>query len=303
MHALTRRKFLQQSGAALAGTLLAPAFLQATSKAAHITGIQLYSVRDEMKADPAGTLKKLAAMGYRYVEHANYVDQKFYGYAAKDFKNLLDGMGLKMPSGHTVMGKPHWDASTGEFTDVWKKTIEDAATVGQQFVISPWIDDAYRKDYDGLAKFMDAFNKSGEMCKQAGMRFGYHNHDWEFDTRLNNASIYDLILKMTDPSLVVQQLDIGNMYSGGGRAMEVMKKHPGRFLSLHVKDEIKTTANKEGYESCVLGKGIINTKQILDLARRQGATIHYIIEQESYQGKPPLQSAKEDLAIMKKWGY
>ena len=303
MHALNRRKFLQVSGAAVAGALLAPAALQATRKGAHIVGIQLYSIRDDMKADPSGTLKKLAAMGYRYVEHANYVDRKFYGYPAKEFKSLLDGMGLKMLSGHTVMNKAHWDAATGQFTDVWRHTIEDAATVGQQYVISPWIDDAYRKDYDGLARFMDAFNKSGEMCKQAGMRFGYHNHDWEFNTSLKNTSLYELILKLTDPSLVIQQLDIGNMYGGGGRAMDVMKKYPGRFVSLHVKDEIASKANAEGFESCVLGKGIINTKQILDLARKQGATGHYIIEQESYQGMPPVQAAKEDLAIMKKWGY
>ncbi|MBE7169626.1 MAG: sugar phosphate isomerase/epimerase [Williamsia sp.] len=303
MHALSRRKFLQQSSVVLAGTLLTPALTQAFSKTAAITGIQLYSIRDDMKTDPAGTLKKLATMGYRYVEHANYIDRKFYGYPAKEFKTLLDGLGLKMLSGHTVMGKAHWDAATGQFTDAWKQTIEDAATMGQQFVISPWIDDAYRKDYNGLAKFMDAFNKSGELCKAAGMRFGYHNHDWEFSKSLNNTPIYDLILKLTDPQLVVQQLDIGNMYGGGGRAMDVLKRYPGRFLSLHVKDEIKSTANSEGYESCVLGKGIINTKQILDLARKQGATQHYIIEQESYQGKAPLQSAQEDLAVMKKWGY
>jgi sugar phosphate isomerase/epimerase len=84
--------------------------------------------------------------------------------------------------------------------------------------------------------------------------------------------------------------------------MDVVKKYPGRFPSMHVKDEIKSTS-PEGYESTILGKGIIDTKKILDESVKTGGTLHLIIEQESYQGKTPLDSMKEDLQIMKKWGY
>ena len=101
---LTRRKFLVNSSIALAGTMLLPDSIFASKKATdHIMGIQLYSVRDDMKTDPLGTLKQLAAMGYKNVEHANYIDRKFYGYSAADFKKVLDDLGLYMPSGHTVM--------------------------------------------------------------------------------------------------------------------------------------------------------------------------------------------------------
>ena len=93
-----------------------------------------------MKVDPLGTLKLLAEMGYKNVEHANYVDRKFYGYTAKEFKKILKDLGMKMPSGHTVFGKDHWDGGKKDFTDKWKFTVEDAATMGQQFVISPWLD-------------------------------------------------------------------------------------------------------------------------------------------------------------------
>ena len=304
MPALTRKNFLRYSAAGAAGILLRPVTsLAFTLPAGHIVGLQLYSIRNDMKSDPSGSLQKLAAMGYRYVEHASYTDRKFYGYAPKEFKALLDGMGLKMPSGHTVMGKKHWNEQAGQFTDDWKHTIEDAAIIGQEFVISPSIDDSVRKDYDQFVKWMDVFNKCGELCKQSGMRFGYHNHDWEFSTVLNNAKAYDLILQHTDPKLVTQQLDIGNMYGGGGRPMDVLKKYPGRFLSLHVKDEIASKESREGYESCVLGKGIINTKQVIDYAVRQVGNTHLIIEQESYQGQQPIDSAKEDLAIMKSWKY
>jgi sugar phosphate isomerase/epimerase len=150
---------------------------------------------------------------------------------------------------------------------------------------------------------MEVFNKSGELCKKSGMKFGYHNHDFEFSQKLNNMLVYDIILQNTDPSLVAQQLDIGNMYNGGATALEVMKKYPGRFESMHVKDEIKSSSGNDKYESTILGKGIVPVKEVLDLGRKSGGTIHFIIEQESYQGKTPLECVKEDLAIMKKWGY
>jgi sugar phosphate isomerase/epimerase len=258
-----------------------------------------------MAKDPLGTLKQLAAMGYKYVEHANYVNRKFYGYSPTDFKKLLGDLGMQMKSGHTVMGRQAWDEAKKDFTDAWKFTVEDAATVGQEYVISPWLDDENRKNYDDLKRYMEVFNKSGELCKKSGMKFGYHNHDFEFSQRLNGEKVFDIILQNTDPSLVAQQLDIGNMYHAGGIALEIMKQYPNRFELMHVKDEIKSKGEGEmggGYESTILGKGVIPVKEIVDLGRKSG-TKHFIIEQESYQDKTPLQSAKEDLVIMKKWGY
>lgn len=306
----SRRSFIKNSGIALAGAALFRNNPPSWLKSQELTGVQLYSVRNEMSKDPLGTLRQLASFGYKYVEHANYVNRKFYGYSAADFKKILDDLGMKMPSGHTVMGKAHWDADKKEFTDAWKWTVEDAAVVGQQFVISPWLDASLRKTYDDLKRYMEVFNKSGELCKKSGMKFGYHNHDFEFSEKFNNETVYDIMLSSTDPNLVMQQLDIGNLYNGGAKAIDIVKKWPGRFESMHVKDEITSTApatgagaNHERYESTVLGKGIVNVKEVIDLGRKSGGTIHFIIEQESYQGKSPLESVKEDLEIMKKWGY
>jgi len=298
----SRRSFIKKSSLAVVGTTLFSSDIFATFKTQMLTGIQLYSVRDDMKKDPLDTLKKLAAMGYKHVEHANYVDRKFYGYSATDFKKLLSDLGLKMPSGHTVLAKQHWDAAKNDFTDAWKYTVEDAATVGQEFVISPWLDASLRKSASDLKQFMDVFNKSGELCKKHGMRFGYHNHDFEFSEKLDGTNLYDLILQYTNPDVVVQQLDIGNLYNGGAIAIDVLKKNPSRFISMHVKDEIKATSGNEKYESTILGKGIVNVKEVLDYAKKKG-TKHFIIEQESYQGKTPVECAKEDLAVMKKWGF
>ncbi|GAC1438934.1 MAG: sugar phosphate isomerase/epimerase [Sediminibacterium sp.] len=285
-------------------TVLSKSLLAAASNGT-VTGIQLYSVRDDMKKDPLATLVALATMGYRNVEHANYVNRKFYGYTPKEFKRILDAQDLRMRSGHTVMGKQHWNETTKDFTSEWKYTIEDAAYMGQELVISPWLDESLRKNFDDMKRYMEVFNKCGELCKQSGMRFGYHNHNFEFSQSLNDSKVYDIILTYTDPSLVIQQLDIGNLYGTGANALEIVKKYPGRFLSMHVKDEIKATKGEmnDGYESTILGKGVANTKEITDLCRKIGGTKHFIIEQESYQGVSPLDCAREDLNIIKEWGY
>ena len=304
---LSRRKFLVSSSLSVAGAMLLPNNIFASSNAmSYIMGIQLYSVRDDMTKDPLGTMKQLAAMGYKNVEHANYVNGKFYGYTPTEFKKALDDLGLKMPSGHTVMNAGHWDTAKNDFTDVWKQTVADAAIVGQAYVISPWLDEGLRKNYDDLLGFLDVFNKCGELCKKSGLKFGYHNHDFEFKYSLNGKQIYDIILEKTDPDLVLQQIDIGNMYGAGGRALEIIKKYPGRFESMHVKDEIKATDKGEmndNYESTILGKGILPVKEIVDLAKKSGGTKEFIIEQESYQGKTPLECSEEDYKVMKKWGF
>ena len=299
----SRRRFLKDSAFTLAGTSLLPKLLFEENKKRELVGIQLYSVRDNMKTDPLGTLKKLSDMGYQYVEHANYVDRKFYGFTATEFKKNLDGFGIKMKSGHTVMGPQHWDAAKKDFTDAWKYTVEDAATMGQQYVISPSLENRYRTNYDELKMFLDVFNKSGELCKKWGMKFGYHNHDFEFSSKLNGENMYDIIMKNTDPKLVVQQLDTGNLYNGGAKTMDIVNQYPGRFMLVHVKDEIKASGGNEKYESTILGAGIVNLKSVIDIIRKNTKNVHYIIEQESYQGKTPLDCAREDLAIMKKWGY
>jgi sugar phosphate isomerase/epimerase len=244
-------------------------------------------------------------MGYKNVEHANYEHRKFYGQSAAEFKKTLDDLGLKMPSGHTVMGKQHWDANANDFTDAWKETVEDAAAMGQQFVISPWLDESMRKNMDDFKRYMDVFNKCGELCAKSGMKFGYHNHNFEFNTQIDGRRLYDLILENTNPDLVIQQMDIGNMYGAGGRALELIKQYPGRFVSMHVKDEMKSTGGggMDGYDSTILGAGVLPVKRIVDAGRKTGGTFYFIVEEESYQDKTALACAKEDYDIMKKWGY
>ena len=160
----SRRTFLKNSAVLIAGTTLLSKGALGAPRPSEIIGIQLYSVRDDMKKDPVGTLTQLAKMGYKNVEHANYIDRKFNGYNAVEFKKILDSLGLKMVSGHTVMRKEHWDPGKKQFSDSWKYTIEDAAYLGQKYVVSPSMDNSMRTTYDDMLRYMDVFNLCGDLC-------------------------------------------------------------------------------------------------------------------------------------------
>ncbi len=298
----SRRDFIKTSAMALAGTALlsktscsAPASKQGT-----VTALQLFCVRQDMQRDPMESLIKLANMGYTHVEHANYVDHKFYGWEAPEFKKILDDLGLKMPSGHTVLRPEHWDAARKDFTAEWKRLVDDAAYMGQEYVISPSMDRQTRSNYDSYMSLLEVFNKCGELCQKSGMRFGYHNHDFEFSESLNGQNLFDIMMQNTDADKVVMQLDIGNMYVAGAIAKDVLSQYPGRYDNIHVKDMIQREDGR--YESTILGKGLVGAREATDLARDQGTTL-FIIEQEAYQGMTPMDCMEENLAVMKSWGY
>lgn len=298
---MKRRDFISNSAMAMASLSFANFDAFSQKKSDLLLSLQLYSVRDEMKKNPIQTIKALAEIGYKDCEHAGYdgIKRQYYGMSVGDFKKLLNDNGMTMQSGHTVFGKMHWDGTA--FTDLWKTTVNDAVAVGQKYIISPWLDINYRKNFDDLKQFMEVFNKCGEYCKSNGIMFGYHNHDFEFSLKLTSKRVYDIMLENTDPNLVKQQLDIGNMYGGGGRAEELLKQYPGRFELMHVKDEIK--GEKEPWESAILGTGVIGVKDIVKQGVKKGGTKYLIVEQESYQGKLPIDAMKQNFDIMKKWGY
>jgi sugar phosphate isomerase/epimerase len=305
---LSRRNWLATTGAAIAGSLLLPKGLEAMTTGSGkkgAVGLQLYTVRDHMNKDAEGTLRQVAAIGYKHVEHAGYWKRKFYGRTAVAFRKLLEGLGLNLVSGHVFIGPEHWDEGRQQFTDEWKNTVEDAVLAGQHYLITPSIDDSWRKDYDTLLKHLEVFNRFGAYCKKQGIKFGYHNHNMEFDTSFHGQRIYDLILRHTDPSLVAQQMDIGNMYAAGGRPLQLFKQYPGRFELLHLRDEIKSPGKGErdqGYDSTVLGRGVLPVAEIIAAAAKEGGTTQFIVEQESYQDRDPLDCAREDLQFLQKCG-
>ncbi len=284
----TRRTFLKTSALTLAGAGVFPETLLAASPR-HIS-LQLYSVRDDMQKDPKGTIEAVAKVGYREVEHAGYGAGKFYGMTPPEFKRLLAANGLTMPSGHTPLLPRHLDAS-GNFTDEWKQTVDDATTLGQKYVISPWIDVSMRKSVDGLKKVTDLFNKAGELCRKSGMKFGYHNHDFEM-TQVDGQVIYDILLANTDPKLVTLEMDVGWVVTGGADPVAWFKKYPGRFELLHMRD-VKRMPGHEHPVGVELGDGIVNFVEILK-AKKLAGVQYYVVEQEEYGQKTPLDSITSD---------
>ena len=301
---ISRRTFIRNNSLALAGASFLPSLANGKEKK-NILGIQLYSVRSDMAKNPAGTLEKLAKMGYKYVEHAGYENGKFYGYSIPDFKKILSDNGLIMESGHSFLGASQWNKSAHDFTDEWKKTIADSKAVGMKYLISPGVDESLCTNMNDFRHYMDMFNKTGQLCKNTGLHFAYHNENYEFNHSLDGTVLYDLLLQSSDKNLVWQQIDTGNMYEPGGRAMDYLKKYPGRFFSMHVKDEMKKEPPPQKgneYESCPLGKGVIPVKQIVDYARKSGIK-YFIVEQEDYPDLNPMDAAAYDLKIMKGWGF
>jgi len=300
----SRRQFIKMGVMATAGVaLLKNQSCASEAPKKGIVGLQLYSIRNDMRQDPLASLKEVANMGYVYVEHANYVNGKFYGFEPKEFKKILDDLGLKMISGHTVFNRSHWNEEEQDFSDSWRQLVDDAAILGQKYVVSPSMDMSMRNDYDAFKGYMDIFNKCGELCIKQGMKFGYHNHDFEFSESLNGQTLFDIMMTSMDPNLVVMQLDMGNLYNGGAVAIDVVKQYPGRFENFHVKDLIKAADREDWLEGTVLGEGIINTKEVVDMTKEIGGTEVFIIEQETYQGRTPMECAKANFEVMKKWGY
>ncbi|MDI9337024.1 MAG: sugar phosphate isomerase/epimerase [Alphaproteobacteria bacterium] len=293
----TRRQFTK-SMLVLSAIPIIPKFLFSQNSKSIKIGLQLYSVRDAMFKDPLNTLKAIKTMGYTHIEHAHYDKGNMYGFTVKEFKKILDDNGLLMMSGHTYLGEKHIQKNTASFTSEWLKTIEDAAFLNQEFVISPGIDAIYLNDTSHFSFLMTMFNKAGEICQKYGMKFGYHNHYFEFQKKINDQLIWDYIVQHTEPSLVILQFDMGNPYAVIGNPNATIQKYAHRIVSMHVKDEIKnpdTKNNAEQYISTILGDGLIDTKAACFIGLQSGITKHFIVEQESYQGKLPLDCVHLDL--------
>lgn len=297
-----RRTFVKTGALALTGTAVFGNTFCAAPVRSGIIGLQLYSIRDDMTQDPEGSLTRLAEMGYKYVEHASYSDRKFYGYAPAEFKKILDGKGLNMISGHVEFVRNDWDVAASDFSERWKYTVEDAATCGQKYVVTPWLEESIRRNYDDFMTFMDVFNRCGELCNKWGMKFGYHNHDFEFSEKFNGESLFDIMMRSFDPELVVVQLDTGNLYNGGAVARDVADRYPGRFEFVHLKDVVRTGAEGQ-FESTIIGEGVADVREVLAMIEESGGARVIVIEQEAYQGKTPMECARLNLEIMKKWGY
>ncbi len=309
-----RREFLKTAGAMAAGGLVIPTSCTPEKSNTNETpppappkdkdiGIQIYTLRDEIENDGLEiTMEMVAAAGYKWIEPYGYENGKFLDKTPAEFKQMLADLGMRAPSVHSVT-EVSSEGGKDAIVDQMKATAEDAIALGAEYMVWAYLKPEDRTSMEDYKRHIETWNKFSEVCKEVGIQFAYHNHDFEFSEKLNGKLIFDLIMELTDPDKVVLQLDIGNMYIAGAKALDIVNKYPGRFENIHVKDMIKSESEGHGFESTILGTGQVGTKEVTDISRQKGGTKVFIIEQESYQGKTPLECMKEDLAIMKNWGY
>jgi len=276
----TRRSFVKTSAMLSAGILTSPRLFAFDKK--HI-GLQLYTVRDHMQADPIATLAKVAQIGYNSVEGATYTGtEQFYGMAASAFAKLLKQNGLIMPSSHYRLGEELINGSTqrGTLLNDWARAVDDATTVGLKYMVCSYLADTERGTLDHYKKLADDFNTAGEICKKAGIQFCYHNHDFEF-IQEGGKYPYEILLANTDKNLVKMEMDIYWVTKAKQNPIALINENPGRFPLWHLKD-MDNTANQMFTE---VGSGIIDFKEIFKHTRKAGLK-YFFVEQDKCPGEP-----------------
>jgi sugar phosphate isomerase/epimerase len=258
--------------------------------------IQLYSVRELLPNDYAGTLKQLGSLGYREVESAGY-----FNHSAAEVKQAMDAAGLKLVSAHYPSNDLHkqFDQIVAFNKELGVQYIicssprpkDPAPARGTPFTLDDWRYNA------------DEFNALGEKVQAAGLKFGYHNHITEFH-ETDGVVPYVELMRLTDPSKVTMEMDCGWVIVGGGNPIELLRAYPTRISMLHVKDFKRSDtppSNTNRPQVAELGQGTIDYAPILTAAAKTGNIKHCFVEQEAFN-VPPMQSLKIDADYMRKLG-
>lgn len=272
----SRRDFLKVTAA---GTLGAIVLSQYGCKAAGPKktgiGLQLYTIRDAMAADVPGSLKKVSEMGYKFVELADYNNGKFYGYAPLEFKKLVNDLGMEIISSHTQV------EGVGVTLDNARKMAEDHAVIGSKYCIQPWIVEEMRTTIASYQRMAANWNEIGKVMKKFGMQFGYHNHNFEFATVEGKVPYFDVMMAELDKDLVIMELDTFWVSKAGHNPVDIIKKYPGRFSLIHLKDMY---TNQPPFFEVIkddiapVGAGVINFREII--AAKDVAGMKYMIVEQ-----------------------
>jgi sugar phosphate isomerase/epimerase len=302
----SRRTFLQHGSLALA-TMACADTRAAPSQHGPLgrpIGLQLYTVREDAAKDLPGTLKRIAAIGYREVELAGLPPRP-----AAEVRKLLEDCGLTAPSMHAGM----FDLQTG-----LQQRIDYAKALGVQYVVCafPWTADSrFRDAAGGSAHALAAgvtlddwkwnaqqLNRIGEVARRAGLRCGYHNHNMEFRT-YDGVTAYDELLRLTEPELVTMELDIAWVVTAGVDPLHYLTKHASRISMLHVKEvrkNARTTLDRLDAQTTEVGGGQIDWKRLFG-AMSAGSIRHYFVEQENFE-RPPLEAVKISFDYLRELG-
>jgi sugar phosphate isomerase/epimerase len=292
---LDRRLFIQGAAGASATMAWSRGFAATAKKARFEMGLQLYTVRDPMASAPLPTLKEIARLGYRNLETFGFDADRlgYYGMDARDFKQVLDGLGLRSTSGHYDLYK-HLEAPLPVMRAFVDRCVAGAQALGQQYITWPWLAPGQRtiRHFELLA---GRLNEIGEQIKSSGLTLAYHNHEFEFIEQDGKLG-YDIIMRETDPALVKLQLDLfWAAHSSRRSPHELFSLQPGRFVMWHIKDMDRK--NRDRYTE--LGNGTIDFTKIMPEARLAGLE-SYFVEQGDNFAVDPMSSIATSAAYVKR---
>ena len=276
----TRRSFLGTAAVAAAGLACGRRSLGALDTAAgnkiSRIGIQLYTLRQAASADLAGTLARLAKIGYKELEFAGY-----YNHPATEVRALLDQNGLTAPSAHVGLNL---------IENAPEKTFADAKVVGHEWITVPSLPSGKRESVDDWTRLAAQFNAAATKAKAAGFRFAFHNHN-DIIRKTGDVLPIDILMKETDPALVSYEMDIYWVVNGGADPLDLLARFPGRFKMFHVKDAMPGPEHR----MADVGAGSIDFKTIF--ARAKGID-HYFVEHD--QPADPFASAAASFGYLSK---
>ncbi|MDI6784111.1 MAG: sugar phosphate isomerase/epimerase [bacterium] len=243
--------------------------------------LALYTVRDEIAKDYIGTLKKVAEIGYPGVQISGGGNL-----SAKELKTALDDLGLKPAGAHIPLDKLETDLDN---------VLTFHQTIGNQYIICPWIPVERRGTAADWKKIAEVFNEIGSKCKEKGFEFGYHNHSFEF-VKFDGKYAYDILLESCDRNLVKTEIDVYWVQHGGANPAEYIRKYENRCSLVHLKD----MAKDEKKSFAEVGYGILDWDDIF-AACKQANMKWYIVEQDICQ-RPVYESIKMSYEFLKRKG-
>ena len=271
----TRRELLRYSSVGLAALAMRRFSHAATTK--RPIGAQLYTVRALAETNLPRVLAQIHRIGYQEVETYSNI----YTHPAKDLRQMITGHGLRVPSGHFDY-------------DGLSNKLEYARELGVEYVVCPMLPKSLWNSLDGFQKAAEQFNHWGEQVQKMGMRFAFHNHDYEFQ-QFGDTTGFDTLLARTDPKLVSLEMDCYWITQAGRDPVKMLRQHPDRIRMLHLKDRkpgfpTSYQPNLAAEHFTEVGTGTIDWKSILAIAKQQGIR-HMYVEQDSTT-IPPMESLR-----------
>lgn len=296
---MKRRDFIEKTSLATAGLLTSSGLLANAMEEdiVKVFGFQAYTVRDVIYDDMAGTLKSLKKAGFSYMELFDFQEGKILGKPISEAKKIINKSKIKVRSIHVPTGGVGGKKVSGTMNHEFQRAIDDAAELGAQYLVCPYLQAEERKSIDQYKALADLLQKCGEMCQKSGLSFAYHNHEFEFQ-KLQGEIPYDIILK-TDPYFVKLELDLYWVRYAGLDPINIIRENQGRVPLWHVKDLALTDDGKQMTE---VGNGIIDWEQLFRYQAESGLR-YFFVEQDSYFAENSIESLKTSVKHLRKMKF